>query len=304
MKAWGRLLRLSLAPTAAADIAAGVVFGSHGEWIAGASPWLLICASLAIYHGNLAVNDWRDRDHDARTRPGRPIPARRVTPGAALSLGLGLVGLGVGLAFGAAFECGLWMSAVAVVALAYNMFGRGGFTGPVLLGACRAGNLGAGLMLAGWMGTRTGELNEVAWLCGLYFTYVFTLSRMGRMEDAEDAAPLGRRPSLHLGVCAVVLLCVPLAPRWPPAEIARLLAFVLTAAAAAGLARAAWSTPAWDRATVERAMGLTLRRLLIFTGAVAILALQPAIAAPAVVAIGILCGYPLSRGLRGVFPPS
>ncbi len=304
MKAWGRLLRLSLAPTAAADIAAGVVFGSRGEWIAGASPWLLIWASLAIYHGNLAVNDWKDREHDARTRPGRPIPARSIAPGAALSLGLALVGLGVALAFRAQFECGLWMSAVALVALAYNTFGRGAFTGPFLLGACRAGNLGAGLMLARWMGTHTGRSIEVAWLCGLYFAYVFTLSRMGRMEDAEDAAPLGRRPALHLAVCAFVLLCVPLAPRWPPAGIARVLALVLTGAAAAGLARVAWRTPAWDRIAVERAMGLTLRRLLIFTAAVAILALQPVALVPVVVALGILCGYPLSRGLRGVFPPS
>jgi hypothetical protein len=221
-----------------------------------------------------------------------------------LTLGLALVCGGVALAFLARFECGLWMSAVATLALAYNLFGRGAWTGPLLLGACRAGNLGAGLMLARWTGVQEGAPLEVAWLCGLYFAYVFTLSRMGRMEDAEDAAPLARRPSVHLFVCALVLLCVPLAPRWPPAGIARIVALALVGTAAAGLVRAAWKTPAWDRSGVERAMGLTLRRLLVFTAAIAILALQPIVAVPMVVATVILCGYPLSRGLRGVFPPS
>jgi 4-hydroxybenzoate polyprenyltransferase len=304
MKAWGRLLRLSLAPTAAADIAAGVVFGSRGAWIDGASPWLLIVASLAIYHGNLAINDWHDREHDARTRPGRPLPSGAIPARAALALGLLLVALGVALAFAAHPRCGAWMSGVAIAALAYNTIGRGAWMGPLLLAACRAGNLGAGLLLARWLGAASIETGQVAWFCGLYFAYVFTLSRLGRMEDAEDAAPLGRRPALYLSVCALVLVCVPLASRWPPASVARALALAIAASAAVGLAHAAWNTREWDRARVERAMGLTLRRLLMFTAAVAILALQPVVLAPVAVALAILCGYPLSRGLRVVFPPS
>lgn len=304
MKAWGRLLRLSLAPTAAADIAAGVVFGSQGAWMAGASPWLLIAASLAIYHGNLAINDWNDREHDAKTRPSRPLPSRAIPPVAALGVGLGLVLLGAALAFRARFECGVWMSGVALCALAYNTVGRGAWSGPMLLATCRAGNLGAGLQLARWVGVPAIEWSEIAWISGLYFGYVFALSRLGRMEDAEDAAPLGRRPSIYLAACALALLCVPLAPRWPPATTARCLALVFAGAAAAGLVKTAWSTPAWNRGLVERAMGMTLRRLLVFTGAVAILALQPAVVAPVAAALAILCGYPLSRGLREVFPPS
>ncbi len=304
MKAWGRLLRLSLAPTAAADIAAGVVFGSRGAWIDGAAPWLLIAASLAIYHGNLAVNDWHDRDHDARTRPLRPLPSAAIRPASALSVGVALVALGIALAFLADPACGRWMGGVALAALAYNTIGRGAWTGPILLAACRAGNLGAGLNLARWVGVESIETPQVAWLCGLYFAYVFTLSRLGRMEDAEDAAPLRRRPALYLSVCALVLVCVPFVPRWPPAGLARGLALAIAAAAAVGLARAAWSTPDWDRAKVERAMGLTLRRLLVFAAAIAILAVQPIVLAPVAVALAILCGYPLSRSLRRVFPPS
>src|SRR6185436_3148147 len=106
---------------------------------------------------------------------------------------------------------------------------------------------------------------------------------------AEDAAPLGRRPSLHLAACALALLCIPLAPRWPPATLARVLALVIAGAAAAGLAKTALTTPAWNRGLVERAMRMTLRRLLLFTSAVAILALQPAAIVPIAAAVAILC---------------
>lgn len=304
MKAWGRLLRLSLAPTAAADIAAGIVFGSRGEWIGGASPWLLIGASLAIYHGNLAVNDWADRAHDGLTRPGRPIPSRAISPGAALALGLSLVALGAALAFCARFEVGLWMCAVALIALTYNLIGRGAWTGPLLLATCRAGNLGAGLALALWAAANRIDATAAAVLCSLYFAYVFCLSRLGRMEDAEDAAPLGRRPSVLLSACALVLIAVPLTPRWPESGAARALAFALTGLAAIGLARTAWTTRHWSRAAIESAMGMALRRLLVFTAAVALLALRPNVVAPIAVALAVLAGYPFSRGLRRIFPPS
>ena len=65
---WGALLRLSMSPSAAADAAAGVLLGA-GTWPAGPAPFLLVAGSLCVYHGGMALNDWADRGHDARTRP-------------------------------------------------------------------------------------------------------------------------------------------------------------------------------------------------------------------------------------------
>lgn len=297
-------MRLSLAPTAAADVAAGVVFGARGSWLAGWTPWLVIAASLAIYHGNMALNDWADREHDARTRATRPLPAQAISPGAALSVGSTLIVFGVCLAFLAHMASGVWMCAVASIAVAYNLVGRGPWSGPLLLALCRAGNLAAGLLLASWSGATVIDLGSVIVLCGLYGGYVFSLSRMGRMEDGEDGRALGQRPRTMLFACAMCLACVAFAPRWSEGGIARFLAFALAGASAVGLLHRAWSTAVWTRAAVESAMGLTLRRLLVFTSSVALLSLGPNIAAPVLVAATILIGYPLSRALRGVFPPT
>ena len=62
MRDWGRLLRVALLPSAVADIAAGVVLGA-GVWPAGPGPFLLIAASLAVYHGALVLNDSFGRTH-------------------------------------------------------------------------------------------------------------------------------------------------------------------------------------------------------------------------------------------------
>ena len=65
--AWGQLLRLSMAPSALADAAAGVLLGA-GAWPGERAGWML-AASFCAYHGGMALNDWADREGDARTRP-------------------------------------------------------------------------------------------------------------------------------------------------------------------------------------------------------------------------------------------
>ncbi len=72
--AWGRLLRLSLAPSAAADALAGITIGAWGAFPLDARVLLSAAGSLCVFHGGMALNDWADREGDARTRPDRPIP--------------------------------------------------------------------------------------------------------------------------------------------------------------------------------------------------------------------------------------
>ncbi|OXM44424.1 4-hydroxybenzoate polyprenyltransferase, partial [Amycolatopsis thailandensis] len=51
---------------------------------------LLPLSSVAFYWAGMALNDWADRNLDARERPERPIPSGRVSAGAALTTGAAL----------------------------------------------------------------------------------------------------------------------------------------------------------------------------------------------------------------------
>jgi 4-hydroxybenzoate polyprenyltransferase len=303
-RALGRLLRLSLAPSAAADVAAGLVFAGRGAFPTGAGPWLLMASSLAVYTGALALNDWADRERDARERPARPIPSGGISARAALGIALGAMALGVALGFAAGPSSGLWMGALAVLAASYDLAGRGPFIGPALLGLCRAGNLGAGLC---WS-SGGAPLPAGFWLvAGIYGAYVFVASRLGRMEDREETIDPTRVRRLLLVallafplLAAVLLLPLPGLPG-PGVPIEAPLAL----AAAWGLVAAARQST-WSPAHVERAMGLVLRRLLAFD---AVLALSSARFSAAgwdgvAVSAAILAGYPLAHRLRRVFPPS
>jgi len=91
--AWGRLLRLSLATTAAADVVGGAVYAGQG-WPGMGRLWLPIAASLCVYHGGMVLNDCADAEPDLKTRPERPIPSGAVNPQAALTVAIVLLALG------------------------------------------------------------------------------------------------------------------------------------------------------------------------------------------------------------------
>ena len=316
MRTLGRLLRLSLAPSAVADVAAGIVLGA-GWWPAGLGPFLLLAASLCVYHGGMALNDWADRETDAELRPDRPIPSGAVPAGAAALLGFGLLVAGPWIAMGAARGPAFLLAGVAVAAAVYDLFGRGPGLGPLMLGACRAGNLGVGL----WYGRLAARdrwdyldpvfASDLVWIPFLYGGYVFAVSCLGRLEDAPDDAGLGRRPGIWVASAAALMLVLPILPvpvLGPEPEApaflrdARItLASLVVAAGAFGLLRAAFRPRAWTRVQVLQTMGMALRRLLVFTAAVCVLRGTPH---GLVVAALILTGYPLSFGLRKVFPPS
>lgn len=298
MKALGRLLRLSLAPTAAADIAAGVAAGAGG-WIGGSAPFLLILASLCVYHGGMVLNDWRDREEDRRLRPDRPIPSGRVPAQAAMILGLALIAAGPLIALRVSTSCAAAIGAVALAALLYDLAFRGAWLGPLLLAFCRGTNLTAGLLLG--TGGRLGGLVLLPPL--LYAAYVFTVSRVARLEDADEIQRRSASPSWLLGIAALLLLLAPCAALLHPLEsLARPSAALLLAAAGAlGLMRAAHRPGVWSSEDLTRATGFALRRLLVFTAAVA---LSAGGSSSWIVAGAILCGYPVSFALRGVFPPS
>lgn len=330
LSAWGRLLRLSLAPSAAADAAAGLCLGHAGRLPLESSSLLVVCGSLCIYHGGMVLNDWADRLADAATRPDRPLPSGAIQPRTALLVALALLVAGPLLVALADPRLAGWAVLLALLVALYDLFGRGAMVGPLLLGGCRALNLALGVLAGSLLALGPHATSRRAWLLvALYGAYVFFASRTARLEDDEDDAPLGRRPSAYLSGAVLALAAVPLAAfvrlepalvgdagsDWPPGAGTWLLRFGVP------VALVGWSLVGllgevarrdWTRPLVGRAMGMALRRLLVFTAAAAWLAWAQDDARVLDleglgghwVAALILMGYPISHALRSVFPPT
>jgi len=307
VRAIGRLLRLSLAPSALADVAAGIVFANAGVWPAGGGPFWLMASSACVYHGALALNDWRDREHDARTRPSRPIPSGAVAPGFALALGVSLLLCGPLLARQHSDAAALWSLVLGLLATFYDLAGRGAWLGPALLALCRSANLGLGLYFARPESAAPIEPAAALIPMALYAMYVLRVSQLGRLEDGEERVLNSQRARGLVMSAALMLVFVPLLPPFSAQGapwVARGVSMALAWPAAFSLARCAFASRTWSRADVERAMGLALRRLLIFAAALAALAWRAPQLDALLVAAAILFGYAISAQLRRVFPPS
>jgi len=146
-----RLARFPLLATAAADPLAGwslaaAANGSGSAWLlAGAT-----LASLALYAGGMALNDFFDRGRDAILHPTRPLPSGAAGPAAAFRLGLLLLLAGVALGT-LAGECPALVAALlALVVLAYDaLLKRNRLAGSLAMGAARGLSLCLGAAAAG-----------------------------------------------------------------------------------------------------------------------------------------------------------
>jgi len=318
--AFGQLLRVALAPSAVSDIFVGIAIGHAAGWPGDILPWLLIPASLGIYHGALALNDWVDRAEDARTRPERPIPSGAIPAPVALTVAVLLMLGGIMWAVAAGPRAGAWMAVVAALAVLYDIAGRGPWRGPFLLGLCRAGNLGAGLA-SPWLVGATDSLHvAVLPLAALYGVHVFFIGRLGRLEDDEDSGALAERPTRALQGAGWALVLIPIAAATALGPVtaeegsgdlgatlgvnlgflaccalALWSAFVLLRRARDG------SREGWSRPAVGAATGLCLRRLPLLSAAIAA---TGAFVGPAAMAalVFALVGARLSAALRQTFP--
>jgi 4-hydroxybenzoate polyprenyltransferase len=309
MLAYGRLLRLSLAPSAAADIAAGVVLVA-GDWPASWRPYCLMVASLCVYHGGMALNDWADREADARSRPTRPIASGAIPARRALVLAIVLLLAGPMFALAVAPRCAVVLGTVSGMAAFYDLAGRGPWLGPSLLAACRAGNLSTGLLLSCQL-QEFGRSHLPKFVL-LYGLYVFCISRLARLEDAPDSSLRTGHPRLALAVAGLLLAFLGLphlilllresdAPHPSAERTAAYAAVVIALAGALGLLWRSLRGNSWSRNDVMAAVGMALRRLLVATAAIAA---QAGTSDGLWVAGAILCGYPVSFVLRRAFPPT
>src|SRR5436853_3024192 len=113
-----RLGRVSNLPTVWTNVIAAATISNAAADIADVA--LVGLAMTAFYVGGMYLNDFFDREIDARERPGRPIHAGDI--GAATVSAIGFALLAAGVAFLAPFGpfTALWALALAVAIVLYD----------------------------------------------------------------------------------------------------------------------------------------------------------------------------------------
>ncbi|MBC7238271.1 MAG: UbiA family prenyltransferase, partial [Chloroflexi bacterium] len=110
---------------------------------------------VTFYAAGVVLNDWVDREIDARERPRRPIPSGIISPTMAFWLGWGFLLLGLALSGFVAWRAGTVRPALvgvflALAILTYNFLVKRTFLGPAAMGACRGINFVLGTTLLPW----------------------------------------------------------------------------------------------------------------------------------------------------------
>jgi 4-hydroxybenzoate polyprenyltransferase len=208
-----RLGRISNLPTVWTNVLAGSVIAGGAQFSNEIA--LIVVAMTAFYVGGMYLNDYFDRTIDARDRPGRPIDSGEIRAGSVLSIGFGLLALGVVLMmpFGSrAILCGLLLAGAIVL---YDVWHKGNVLSPVVMGLCRAlVYIGTGVAVTGSASNAT-IVGAVALACHVAgITYAAKQESLDRVENlwplALLAVPLlAALPALFTGwtfIAAFVLL--------------------------------------------------------------------------------------------------
>jgi 4-hydroxybenzoate polyprenyltransferase len=210
IRAYLELVRVPNVFTAMADVMLGFLF-TH----AGLNPLpqfvLLLAASSLLYLAGMVLNDYFDREQDARERPERPIPSGRIEAGAALRFGVTLTVLGIAAAgVTTSVSASGWPLVIAVMLAVcvwtYDALLKQTQIAPLAMGACRTLNVLLGMSL------HEGPWQPVHWIIaagvGVYV--------MGVTLFARSEARTSGRVQLALGL-AILLAGIGLlssAPTW------------------------------------------------------------------------------------------
>ena len=158
--AWARLLRISAAPSAIANILAGYLV-QNGTWEPG-PPLVLLCgASLCLYLAGMVSNDLFDRHRDAELSPSRPLVTGAVSVGQANFAYLLLLGFGNGIAAGVGLQSLLVALSITVMVWLYNGPFKTTPIAPWIMGSCRFLNILLGASFA--VSRPAGEWSSLSW---------------------------------------------------------------------------------------------------------------------------------------------
>lgn len=236
------LVRLPAALTVPGDAWSGTAHAGGGG-----RAWAMPASSVLLYWSGMALNDWADRELDARERPERPIPSGRVPAPQALAvaLGLGAGGLAVSALVGGPRALRVSAPLAGLVGL-YDVVAKESALGPLVM----AGTRGLDVLLG------AGDDVGAAWAPAVAGTaHTVALTALSRGEVHGSTALTARLAAATTGAVAAFGVAGALrdtaAPRHHRAAGALLS---LGYAAVVGRAQLAAATSP-DAATVRRATG-------------------------------------------------
>jgi 4-hydroxybenzoate polyprenyltransferase len=178
-----RLGRISNLPTVWTNVLAGTVLA--GGAADDRRVALVALAMSLLYMGGMYLNDYFDRDIDARERPMRPIPAGDISASVVAIMGFALLAVGVALlalAGTAALVVGL---ALALSIVGYDIFHKGNPVAPLVMGLCRA------FVYAGAAAAATGTVLPPVIAAGLaMLAFVAGVSFAARQERLDRVGNL------------------------------------------------------------------------------------------------------------------
>ena len=195
LRAYLELVRAPNLFTSMADVAMGFLF-VRATQTPPPPDWLLvplIAASVLLYASGVALNDLFDVRRDARQRPERPLPSRRISLAAARRLGwmLLLAGAAAGWLCAAAaghLRPGIVAGLLAVCILLYDAALKRTPLGPLLMGGCRMLNVLLGMSVAAaWH----AEHWVVAAGIGIYVAGVTSFARTEAVRSSRLRLALG-----------------------------------------------------------------------------------------------------------------
>jgi 4-hydroxybenzoate polyprenyltransferase len=137
------------------------------------------------------LNDFFDREIDARERPGRPIHAGEIRAGTVSSIGFGLLAIGIALMIPFGPAATIWGAVLASVIVLYDVWHKGNVLSPLVMGTCRAlVYIGTGAALAGSTSTAMmiGAVALASHVAGI--TYAARQESLDRVGDLWPLALL------------------------------------------------------------------------------------------------------------------
>jgi 4-hydroxybenzoate polyprenyltransferase len=196
--AYLQIMRFPNIFTAIADVTAGclIVLGSDVQW----TPLIALAISTsAIYAAGCVLNDICDRQIDAKERPERPIPSKRVSVKEAYMLTLLLFAVGILAAFLTGIHSFYIALVLILLVIAYDSLTKDiAVVGSLNMGACRACNILLGMSPALQLETSFMLLPLITLI------YVTALTALSKFEVQGG---LGRRAiPVIMGWCVVILL--------------------------------------------------------------------------------------------------
>jgi hypothetical protein len=239
-------------------------------------------ASSCLYLAGMALNDFADRDLDARQRPSRPIPSGRVTPESALGLAAGLTASGTALAVAADGRRALPLALPLVAAVwSYDIVLKKTVAGPAGMSVCRTLDvlLGAGVR-------DVSSALPAAAVVGVHTAIVTTVSRCEVEGGTVHPANLALAATTALAAAAAA---VPGATRSTTLRATGLALLGAYAAVVGGAYARARRDPSPDR--MQRAVGTGILGLMLLESG--LLARAGALAP----ALGVAALWPLARSL-------